>query len=301
MLKLNDISRDSQRVLLTRGTTRAGIKGLAADGTKERELSWFDYSTVADLSSDGGTLLFYEWGEGVGATSTVFIRKTDGSDAARLGEGKPLALAPDARWAHVVQENTPQPLALLPTGSGEVKRMPRGPIVEYLDWAAWSPDGRRIFFAGRESADVRRTYVQDVDGGEPRPVTPGGFVGVVLSPGGRTIATVDRYGEYYLCSTTDQTAPTPLAGYRDGDVPLQWSADGALFTREPGNLVLRIDKLDLTSGSRQFWKELVSSDPAVLIDIGSDPGQIRITPDGKSYAYTYWTFEGELYLAQGLQ
>jgi Tol biopolymer transport system component len=180
--------------------------------------------------------------------------------------------------------------------------MPRGPIVEYLDWAAWSPDGRRIFFAGREAADVRRTYVQDVDGGEPRPVTPDGFVGVVLSPDGRTIATVDRYGEYYLCSTAGQMEPTPLAGYRDGDVLLQWSADGRfLFTREPGNLVLRIDKLDFSSGSRQFWKELVSPDPTVLIDIGSDPGQIRITPDGKSYAYTYWTFEGELYLAQGLK
>jgi serine/threonine protein kinase/Tol biopolymer transport system component len=302
MLKLNDVSRDTQRVLLTRGTTRGGIVGLGADATKERDLSWLDYSTVADLSSDGGTLLFYEWGEGVGAKSTVFIRKTDGSDAVRLGEGKPLALSPDARWALVVQENPSQPLTVLPTSTGEVKRMPRGPIVEYLDWATWSPDGRRVFFAGRESTDVRRTYVQDVDGGEPRPITPDGFVGVLLSPDGRTIATVDRYGEYYLCSTAEQTEPTPLAGYRDGDVLLQWSADGRfLFTREPGNLVLRIDKLDLLSGTRQFWKELITPDPTVLIDIGSDPGQIRITPDGKSYAYTYWTFEGELYLAQGLK
>ena len=60
---------------------------LGADGAKERELSWFDYSTVADLSADGKTLLFYEWGEGVGAKPTIFIRKTDGSDAVRLGEG----------------------------------------------------------------------------------------------------------------------------------------------------------------------------------------------------------------------
>src|SRR5439155_8254332 len=46
-LKLNDISRDGQRVLLTRGTTRGGIIGV--DGSKERDLSWYDYSTVADL------------------------------------------------------------------------------------------------------------------------------------------------------------------------------------------------------------------------------------------------------------
>ena len=123
-----------------------------------------------------------------------------------------------------------------------------------------------------------------------------------LSPDGHTLVTVDRYGEYYVCSTEPSSEPRPLAGYRDGDVPLQWSADGrSLFVREAGNLALRIFKLDLSTGARQFWKELAPPDPSVLIDIGSDPGQIRLTPDGKSYAYTYWTFEGELYLAQGLK
>jgi Tol biopolymer transport system component len=301
-LKLNDMTRDGERVLLTRGTTRGGIMSRAAAGAGERELSWFDYSTVADLSADGRTLLFYEWGEGVGARSTIFIRKTDGSDAIRLGEGRPLALSPDTRWALVLQETMPQQLVLLPTGTGDLKQLPRGTIVEYLDWAAWSRDGRRIFFAGRESGDVRRTYVQDVDGGNPRPITSDGFVGMLLSPDEHTVAAVDRYGEYYLCAVDERTDPRPLPGYRDGDVPLQWSADGRfLYVREAGNLVLRIYKLDLTTGSRQFWKEFVPPDPSVLIDIGSDPGQVRMTPDGNSYAYTYWTSEGELYLAQGLR
>jgi Tol biopolymer transport system component len=180
--------------------------------------------------------------------------------------------------------------------------VPRGSIVEYLDWAAWSPDGRRFLFAGREANDVQRTYIQDMDGGDPRPVTPNGFVAMVLSPDGHTVVTVDRYGEYYLCSTEQSSEPRPLAGYHDGDVPLQWSNDSRfLFVREAGNLALKIFKLDLFTGARQFWKELVPPDPTVLIDIGSDPGQIRLTPDGKSYAYTHWTFEGALYLAQGLK
>jgi Tol biopolymer transport system component len=286
-LKLNDISRDHQ-VLLTRGTTRGGVKALGADGTTDRELSWFDYSTVADLSPDGKTLLFYEWGEGVGAKSTIFIRSTDGADAVRLGEGRPLALSRDGQWVLAVQDDAPGDLLVLPTGTGEVKRLPRGPIAEYLDWATWSPDGRRVYFDGRDASDMRRTYVQDVDGGEPRPMTPDGFVGLLLSPDGRTLATVDRYGEYYLYPVGGGADPQPLAGYMDGDVLLQWAADGrSLFIREGGNNLV--------------WKELVPPDPTVLVDIGSDPGQVRITPDGKSYAYTYWTFEGELYLAQGLK
>ena len=302
MLKLNDISRDGEHVLLTRGTTRGGIMGLAPGVEQERDLSWFDYSTVADLSSDGRTLLFYEWGEAVGAKPTVFIRKTDGGDAIQLGEGRPLALSPDARWVAAVRESTMPQLVLLPTGTGESRQLPRGGIVEYLDWAAWSPDGRRILFAARDSTDVRRTYAQDIDGGDPRPVTPDGFVALVLSPDGKSVIAVDRYGEYYVCQIGEPSDPRPLAGYLDGDVPLQWSADGrSLFLREADNLTIRIDTLDLSTGTRRFWKEFVPPDPTVVIDIGSDPGQVRIAPDGKWYAYTYWTFEGELYVAEGLK
>jgi Tol biopolymer transport system component len=300
-LKLNDVARDGQ-VLLTRGTTRGGIMALGRGGSQEHELSWFDYSTVGDLSADGKTLLFYEWGEGVAAKATIFIRATEGRDAVRLGEGRPLALSPDTRWALAVQGEAPGDLVLLPTGTGEVRRLAHGSIAEYLDWAAWSPDGRRVYFAGRDAADVRRTYVQDVDGGDPRPVTPDGFVGVLLSRDGQTLATVDRYGEYYLYSVNGSHEPLLVPGYVDGDVLLQWSADGkSLIVREAGNLVLRLYRLDLATGDRRFWKELVPPDPTVLVDIGSDPGQVRITPDGRSYAYTYWTFEGELYLAQGMK
>jgi Tol biopolymer transport system component len=301
-LILNDISRDGQRLLLTRGTTRGAVISRPAGHTAERDLSWFDYSTVADLSPDGATLLFYEWGEGVAGRPTVFLRRTDGGEAVRLGEGRPLALSPDGRWALAIQESTSQQLVLLPTGTGDVRVLPRGSIAEFLEWAAWSPDGRRIFFAGREPDGVRRTFVQAIDGGEPQAVTRDGFVGVLLSPDGRTIAAVDRYGEYYLCSIDPDAEPTPLQGYNDGDALLQWSEDGrSLFVREAGNLVLRLHTLDLATGRRQFWKELVPPDPAVVIDIGSEPGQIRITPDGRSYAYSSWTFGGELYLAQGFR
>jgi eukaryotic-like serine/threonine-protein kinase len=301
-LKLNDISSDGQYVLLTRGTTRGGVMSLGAGGVRERELSWFDYSTVADLSVDGRTLLFYEWGEGVAAKPTIFVRGTDASDAIRLGEGRPLALSRDGQWALAVLDDASTEIALLPTRTGDVKPLPRGPIAEYLDWATWSPDNRRLYLAALDASSEGRTYVQDVDGGDPRPITPEGFVGLMLSPDGRTLATVDRYGEFYLCPVDGGSDPRPLPGYLDGDVLLQWSADGRfLFIREAGNLTLRIYRLELSSGAREFWKELVPPDPTVLVDIGSDPGQVRITPDGKNYAYTYWTFEGELYVAQGLK
>ncbi len=300
-LRIEDISRDGKRVLIMRGTPRAAMISLTPGASKEHDLAWFDYSTAADLSPDGRTLLFYEWGDGVKGNPTVYLRKTDGSDAVRLGEGKPLALSPDTKWALVIQQSSPPQLVLLPTGPGEPKSLPRGAVKEYFDWAAWSPDERQVFFAGAESGHRSRTYAQDLDGGPPRPVTPEGMTGVLLSPDGKLIAAVDRYGEYYLCPVAGGE-PRAIEGLAEGDGLLQWSGDGrSLFVRGAGDLILKIFKLDLSSGRRQPWKELTPPDPAAVIGLATDPNQVRLTPDGKSYVYTSWTFPSELYLVQGLK
>jgi eukaryotic-like serine/threonine-protein kinase len=302
MLVLEDISRDGRTVLLLRLSPRAAMISLTpSTSKKEQDLAWFDYSTVADLSADGRTLLFYEWGTGVRGILTVYLRKTDGSDAVRLGEGKPLGLSPDAKWALVLQETSPPQLTLLPTGTGEQRLLPRGPIHEYLHWAAWSPDGSKIFFLGAEEGHRPRTYVQEFGGGLPRPITDEGMYGGLISPDGKLLAGIDRYGEFYLCPV-EGGEPRAIEGYIEGDRLLQWSADGrSLFLRGAEDLVLKIYKLDLASGRRELWKELTPPDPAALINIGVDPGQVRLTPDGKSYVYTCWFVPSELYLAQALK
>ncbi len=300
-LRLEDISRGGKRVLILRGTPRAAMISLTPGASKEHDLAWFDYSTAADLSPDGRTLLFYEWGDGVKGNLTVYLRKTDGSDAVQLGQGKPLALSPDGKWALTLQQISPPQLVLLPTGPGEQKLLPRGAINEYYDWAAWAPDQRQVFFAGAEAGHRPRTYVQEMDGGPPRPVTAEGMVGTLLSADGKLIAAIDRYGEYYLCPVNGGE-PRAIEGLAEGDVLLQWAADGrSLFVRGAGDLVLRIFKFDLATGRREAWKELRPPDPAAVIGIGVDPGQVRLTPDGNYYVYTSWTFPSELYLAQGLK
>jgi Tol biopolymer transport system component len=275
---------------------------LTPGSTKEHDLAWFDYSTAADLSADGRFLLFYEWGEGASGIHTVYLRKTDGSDPVRLGEGKPLALSPDGKWALAVQQTVPPKLVLLPTGPGEEKLLPRGTIGEYKS-AGWFPDGRKVFFSGAEAGHRHRTYVQDIEGGEPRPVTAEGMEGGLLSPDGKLIAAVDRYGEYYLCPI-EGGEPRAIDGYLEKDRLLQWSGDGrSLFLRDTGagDLVLKIYKLDLASGRRELWKELTPPDPAASVGIGDAPGEAQITPDGKSYVYTFWTSPVVLYMVEGLK
>ena len=118
-LILQDISRDGN-LLVSHRISRAGIVGRLAGRSEERELSWLDYSFLRDLSPDGTTLLFDEEGEGGGAGYSVYIRKTDGSAAVRLGEGLAQALSPDGKWALTIVQSPPQ-LRLLPTGPGEAK------------------------------------------------------------------------------------------------------------------------------------------------------------------------------------
>ena len=56
-LTVLDVSRDGT-VLLTRGNDRAGMIGLAPGESKERDLSWLDWSVPASLSPDGSEILF---------------------------------------------------------------------------------------------------------------------------------------------------------------------------------------------------------------------------------------------------
>src|SRR5437016_14636359 len=97
---------------------------------------------------DGKTILFGYEGEGAGINYAVYLRKTDGSPAVRLGDGRSQRLSPDGKWALSVLFTPPQ-LALLPTGAGEARSLERGPIEQYSGKASWFPDGKRVVFQGR--------------------------------------------------------------------------------------------------------------------------------------------------------
>src|SRR5262249_20494753 len=109
-LLIDDISRDGRRVLMRRVVPRGTMIGLAPGESKERDLSRFDFSTVADLSADGKTLLFYEWGAADKGKHIAYLRATDGSNPKLLGEGKPLALSPTHQWALARQQTIPPQL-----------------------------------------------------------------------------------------------------------------------------------------------------------------------------------------------
>ncbi len=107
---------------------RRVILAVVPGAPKERNLSWLVDSTAADLSADGRQLLLYEYSNNPDDPDvevfTTYLRKTDGSDAKMLGEGKALALSPDEKWALVTRPSSEPELVLLPTGAGVPRRFP---------------------------------------------------------------------------------------------------------------------------------------------------------------------------------
>jgi len=302
VLRLDDIARDG-RVLLSSGNPRSRMIGFAG-GERERDVSWFDWSTSADLSSDGKNLLFSEWGVAAGRSPFVFMRKIDGSDdAIRLGEGRALSLSPDGKTALALQEGPPPHLVLLSTGPGEVRNLPAGKISEY-HYASWFPDGLNILLTGLEAGHPLRSYVQNISSGELRAVTQEGVIAILVSPDGKRLVGWSRDegpdGRYYLCPL-DGSSPTPISGFGFGEVPIQWSVDGrSLFIRRGGDVDAAIFKMDISSGRRTLVKK-IDPDPVGLIGFELRPGGIQITPDGRSYVYTYWTGIQDLFLVEGLK
>jgi eukaryotic-like serine/threonine-protein kinase len=301
-LRLQDVT-PTGRVLLTRGDPRYWIRWLEPGRTRERDLSWFGWSSPADLSPDGKTMVFLEAGEPTGANYAVCLRRAGGPPV-RLGEGNAGALSPDGKWVISKLPKAGAPIVLLPTGTGEPREIRSEGLSVNLgsrSWSAWLPDGNRLVLAGREGKHgLDRLFIQDLDTGKPRPISPEGVGGAfAVSPDGRLVAAEGPDGKIVLYPVAGGQS-RPVQGAAEGDLPLQWSADGlSLYVRPPVELYspARVFRLDLKTGNRTLWKELFPEDSAGVV--GTDV--IRLTPDGRSYAYSYLRVLSDLYLVDGLK
>ncbi|HYM09403.1 MAG TPA: hypothetical protein VEU62_01655, partial [Bryobacterales bacterium] len=297
-LNLHDIARDG-RVLLGRETWRVGSAGVFPGDAQERDVSWLDLSFATDVSADGKTVLLSEQGEGGGPQYSVYLRKTDGSPAVRLGDGYGPALSPDGRWVLTFLRTSPAQLVLLPTGAGETRPLPRGPIESYVLDGAWFPDSKRVVFVASERGHGQRLYAQDIAGGDPRPISPEGTSALSafsVSPDGEFVAAADANEKAWLYPVAGgQPRPVPGAGPREA--PIRVSADGhSLYVRKLLGL-LEIYKVALATGRRQLWKQIRPADPAGWVPFFF----VNITPDGKYYTYTYARILSDLYLVEGLK
>jgi len=300
ILTLQDISHG--RVLLSQDDVHAEVMAMLSGSDKERDFSWLDLSTAVDLSNDGAMLLMDESGQAGGENAATYLRKADGSVPVQLGQGQAAALSTDGKWALSFVSNSTPKLLLQPTGVGQPKEIANDEIISY-QFASWLPDNKRFVFAGNAPDHAARLYLQDIDGGKPRPITPEGIDvsdiggGFTVSPDGKSVALMGANDDIFIYPIEGGT-PQKLTGNTPGDVPIQWSADGhALFLYREGDRQFQIYRHDIATGESTLFKELKPSDLAGINKMNS----VLLTPDGKWYAYSYERTLSHLFIIDGVK
>jgi serine/threonine protein kinase len=297
ILRLHDISREG-RVLLSKEVWTHGIFFRGPADEKERDLSWLDFSSVSDLSPDGKNLAFFEPGEGAGILTFAYVRKSDGSQAVRLGDCGSPVLSPDQKSILCESENGDQ-LSVIATGAAESKNITPFGITQYGSFG-WLPGGKEIYIEGYDGHSWR-IYIQDLAGGRPRPTAPAILPHTrwanLVSPDGKWIVGQDVQGKAWLYPLAGGS-PHLVQGLEENEFWVNWSADGrSAYVCDLGKVPARMFRLDLSTGKKQLFLELSPADPLGLSAILA----VRVTPDGKSYAYTYKRVLSELYLVEGVK
>jgi serine/threonine protein kinase/Tol biopolymer transport system component len=297
-LTLHDTSADGH-ALLSRDQMRASAFGLAPGENKERDLSWQDWTVPNDISEDGKLFLFVEAGEAGGGEYAAFIRATKGGSAIRLGQGLTQALSPDGKWALGLRQNmSPPDFALLPTGVGQERILTTGNVIPAI--GQFFGDSKHLLFEGHESGHASRVYVMNLDGGQPRAVTPEGFrLGAYahsVSPDGKMIVTIK--GDGIALVPVGGGEPQPVRGSEPGEVPLRWASEpDVLYVGKRGETSCQVFRLNVRTGSRTAWKTFSPSDVAGARQVACP----RIAADEQHYVYGCIRNLSDLFIVNNLK
>ena len=299
-LNLLDVALDG-RALVTRESRRIGIAAGTADGAPERDLSLLDSSLLAGLSADGTEILLTEFGESVGSSYEVFLRRTAGGPPLKLGDGFANALSSDAAQVLALLPGSADPLQLIPSRAGEARSIRFADLPE-IQWASFFPGGRRVVVAGSRPGGSLELYAGDVTGGRLGPVSRGGvvlnsFQGFPVSADGKWVAACRSDGKLTVFPSSGGEG-RPIPGIEEGTVAAGWSSSGrSLFVYRIDEIPARIFEVDPATGEKKLWKEIAPADRAGIHGLP----QIAVTPDGRTYAYSYARFLDDLYLVDGLR
>jgi hypothetical protein len=223
------------------------------------------------------------------------MRRTNGSAPVRLGDGVAFGLSPDGKWVagFSSRDTGNRMFELMPTGPGETIRSRL--IVGWLAGGNYlvmekSPGGNGVRYEAWDA--VANTY---------RPVSPDGLPDSdelpLVSPDGHRFLTIGPDGVRHIYSI-DGGEPKPIVGLTPHDRVVAWNADGRsiyVAIHRNQNRTIPVSILEMESGKRTPWKEIK---PMVPVD---EVGSLRITPDGKAYAYNFTYLRSELFVADGIR
>ena len=290
---MQDVAADG-RVLLSTVNSRLGIRYIDFDHSTERDLAWLDASMLYEISSDAKSVLFVELSNGEGRNAAIYLRKTDGSAAVRLGYGNRPSLSPDGKWVVCIhREAARSRLMLLPTGPGESRFLNIEGV--YFESLGWFPDSKRVVFTGNVAGHPVRTWMYDLDSDKATPLTAEGTRGGQVSPDGHWFVIAEAH--QLSLAPVGGGAPHRIAQLQNGEMAVRWSDDGRfLFLRQPEEDAIKISRLDVATGHKEPWRTLKVPEPGAVFF-----GPLALSADGKACAFSFQHDLANLYLVKGLK
>jgi len=291
---LQDVNRDGS-VLLNDVNSRLGILFSSPRGAN-RDLAWLNASYLYSLSENAGEVLFLELSNGEGRNSGIYLRKTDGSPAVRLGYGNRPTLSRDGKWVACLRQDVGgSRVVILPTGPGDSRVLNFGNM-RYGN-LEWFPDGHKILFNANEPGRPPRSWIYSLDSNadKPTPITVEGQRATTVSPDGQHVVRVD--GNHLLLSTADGASASPLGDLEIGEIVTRWSPDGRyLYLRKPQGSVIEFTRLEIATRHREPWQTLRVPEPGATF-----VGTAGLSADGKASAASFQQDIANLYLVKGLK
>ncbi len=290
---LYDIARDGH-VLLGQNIFRilTFARGFGQD--QEHDVTIQNWSDASAISPDGRKVLLNEEGANSGPDYDVYVRASDGGPPERVGDGVGYDFSPDMKWvlSSLILHN-PRQLFLIPLGPGETKQITHDSIDR--SYARFLPDGKSVVFSGTEPGKKSRIYVQAIDWGIARPISPEGVSGFVPTADGKFV--FGSSDSVALYPVDGQGAPRPVPGIHPDETIFSVSTAGnSALVGVLGSYSVDVMRVDLATGHRELFKKIGPSDPAGVALL-----EAAFSPDGKYYAYSCFNALTQLYLVDGLR
>lgn len=293
-LTLRDVGPDG-RILASRETRLLEMAAVVEGETAPRNLSWLDWSRVADVSEDGRRVLFDEGGVAAGGQFLVYLYRMEDGSTIRLGEGRAMALSPDGRSALTLHPEQRTRLRLLPLGEGKPMELP--PTGLEYQWVRYFPDGRRLLALASAPGQPLRLYVLPPEG-KPYAITPPGTIrNAAISSDGTKVALLSAEGKLLIYPTDASDAAATVVARTETLAPLLWTSSGWLYVQLLGaysQIPARILRLHVSTGRLEPWREVGPMDPLGVNAIT----KVMLSADARTCVFNYRRVLSELFVAE---
>jgi len=167
-LQLRDIS-DDNRLLIAPSDNRYRMYQRTTDNPADDPIEWLDDSVAKSISARGDWLLFLQVGEaGLNADGYAAYVRHNKDTPVSIGNAYAAALLPDGSAALVLC-GAGAPLRIVPTGIGEPRTLPTGPLKKFdlNDIVAVQSDAKHaVIRAAADDGDMR-LWLLDLTGATP--------------------------------------------------------------------------------------------------------------------------------------